>query len=162
MKTNILVQYSGGGYDGCIWEWNFFYIDEYGVFNDIYSSGCGGIDNLSDAELLIVDDKSTTFVYDMSNEDDIKTFSNENHAWNVQQVCRWFEDYNSPCAVFFAVCSVCGNHVDDDMRIEGQEIMCYECYSIGECPCCEYYVHEENIVGPVNPDEHHDHEYLNL
>lgn len=30
MKTNILVQYQGGGYDGCIWEWNYFYIDKQG------------------------------------------------------------------------------------------------------------------------------------
>lgn len=57
-------------------------------------------------------------------------------------------------------CSVCDCQIDDDgIIIEGQEIMCYECYSLGQCPCCEYYVGEDNIV-LVEPDEHHDHSYI--
>jgi len=161
MKTNILVQYRGGGYGGCIWEWNFFYIDEFGVFNDIYSSGCSGIDNLPDAEQLIINNKNGTYIYDMSKEKDIKTFREENHAWNVQAVCRWFEDYNSSCVEFFAVCFVCENEIyADDIVIEGQEIMCHECYFCGQCPCCECYVCEENIIGPVNQDEHYGFDYL--
>lgn len=159
MKTNILVQYSGGGYDGCIWEWNFFYIDEHSAFHNIISSGCSGINNLPDAEQLIIDDKDTTFVYDMNNKQNIELFSAENHAWNVQRIYQWFEDYNSPCAEFFAVCSECGNKAYDDMVIEGQEIMCYECYSIGQCPCCEYYVGGDDII-EVNPNEHHDHTWI--
>lgn len=160
MKTNILVQYSGGGYDGCIWEWNFFYIDEHGVFNDIYSSGCDGIDNKQDAIELIEQDESTTFVYDMSNEQDIETFSKENHAWNVQRLCQWFEDYNSPCAEFFAVCSECGDQVNsDDLVMENETLRCYECHSIGTCPCCDDYVGDTEIV-EVNPDEYYDFSYI--
>lgn len=160
MKTNILVQYQGGSYDGCIWEWNFFYIDKQEMFHDIQSSGCAGIDNKQDAEQLIEQDTSHTYVYDLDNGQDIETFSRENHAWNVQQVCRWFEDYNSPEAEFFAVCSVCkGKTYADDMIVEGQEIMCYECYSVGQCPCCESYVGDTEIV-EVNPDEHHGHDYI--
>jgi hypothetical protein len=50
---NILVQYKGGGYDGCHWEWNYFVIDWNGEFHNIASSGYKGIDNLTDAiELL--------------------------------------------------------------------------------------------------------------
>ena len=75
MKTNILVQYSGGGYDGCFWEWNFFYVDKQGMFYDIQSSGSAGIDNKQDAEQLIEQGKSSTYVYDLNNEQDIKTFS---------------------------------------------------------------------------------------
>ena len=160
MKTNILVQYQGGGYDGCFWEWNYFYIDKQEVFHDIQSSGCAGIDNKQDAIELIEQDKSTTYVYDLDNEQDIETFSKESHAAHVSGVLRWFEDYNDSEIEFFAVCSVCGGHVDrDDLIVEGQEIICCECYSIGQCPCCEYYVGGDSIV-EVNPDEHHDHEYI--
>lgn len=47
--TFTLVQYKGGGYDGCHWEWNFFYFDSNGKFHDIFSSGHSGLDNEKDA-----------------------------------------------------------------------------------------------------------------
>ena len=43
---NTLVQYKGGGYDGCFWEWNFCYFDKDGVWHDIFSSGRRGCDSL--------------------------------------------------------------------------------------------------------------------
>ena len=160
MKTNILVQYSGGGYDGCIWEWNFFYIDKQETFHDIQSSGCAGIDNKQDAVKLLEQDADHTYIYNLGNEQDIETFSKETHAAHVSGVLQWFENYNSPDAEFFAVCSVCGNYADsDDIIVEGQEIICYECFSIGQCDCCESYVSDAEIV-TVNPDEHHDHNYI--
>jgi hypothetical protein len=112
MKTNILVQYQGGGYSGCFWEWNYFYIDKQGTFHDIYSSGSAGIDNAHDAQEQVNRGISNKcYIYDLSNKQDIKTFNSENHAWNVQRMCQWFEDYNSPCVEFFAVCSVCNDHI---------------------------------------------------
>lgn len=42
MRTNILCQYQGGGYDGCFWEWNYFYIDKQGGFHNIAASGRAG------------------------------------------------------------------------------------------------------------------------
>ena len=41
-KRNSLVQYKGGGYDGCFWEHNYAWIDARGHFHDIYSSGYKG------------------------------------------------------------------------------------------------------------------------
>lgn len=40
---NLLIQYKGGGYDGCFWEWNFAYYDDNKQFHDIHSSGRYGI-----------------------------------------------------------------------------------------------------------------------
>jgi len=40
---NVLVEYQGGGYDGCMWEWNFFLFDEEGEFYCVYASGYAGI-----------------------------------------------------------------------------------------------------------------------
>lgn len=161
MKTNILVQYQGGDYDGCIWEWNYFYIDKQGTFHDIQSSGCDGIDNLQAAQELIEQDKSGTYIYDVGNEQDIITFSKETHAAHVSGVLQWFDNYNDSEIEFFAVCSACKGQISDadDIFIEGTEIICNECYYAGECPCCESYVGDTEIV-QVNPGEHHDFDYI--
>jgi len=159
MKTDILVQYQGGGYSGCFWEWNYFYIDKQGTFHDIQSSGRAGIDNKQDAEQLIEQDASSTYVYDLDNEQDIETFSRETHAVHVSGVLTWFNDNEN--IEFYAMCSACECGIDscDDMVIEDKDILCIECYCTGECPCCESYVGGDNIV-LVNPDEHHDYEYI--
>jgi hypothetical protein len=160
MKTNILVQYEGDGYDGCIWEWNYFYIDKQGVFHDIQSSGCGGIDNLKAAQDMLDSDRPTRYVYDMSNEQEITAFCKESNAAHVTGVLQWFEDNNTGVE-FFAICSACKEHIVscDDICIEGTEIICSECYSIGECICCESHVGETEIV-EVEPDEHYGFDYI--
>ncbi len=159
MKTNILVCYEGGGYSGCYWEWNYFYIDKQGTFHDIHSSGRAGIDNLKDALALIEQDETHTYIYDLSNVQDIKTFSKETHAVHVFGILQWFNDNTD--IEFFAVCSACDGQISDydDTIIEGTEIMCHDCYIAGGCPCCESHVGQESIV-KVNPDEHHDYSYI--
>jgi len=53
VTRNLLVAYHGGGYPGCFWEWNAFWLTPYGSFLDIYSSGRNGIDNIEDAKILM-------------------------------------------------------------------------------------------------------------
>jgi hypothetical protein len=60
--TNILVLYHGGGYDGCIWEWNAFYLDECGEFHNIYASGHDGIKDKEDADALLNSEASDVLV----------------------------------------------------------------------------------------------------
>jgi len=159
MKTNILVQYQGGGYDSCFWEWNYFYTDKQGTFYDIHSSGRDGIDNLKGALALIERDETHTYIYDLSNKQDIKAFSKETHPVHISGVLQWFNDNED--IEFFAVCSACGCRIDscDDMIIEDKDLFCYDCYMAGECPCCESYIGQEGIVR-VNPDEHYDHIWI--
>ena len=160
MKTNILVQYQGGGYSGCFWEWNYFYIDKQGGFHDIQSSGRDGIDNMQDAEQLIEQDKSGTYIYDLSNEQDIEMFSKESHPVHVKGVLQWFEQYNDLEIDFFAICSACECYMDsDDSRIEEKQLLCYECYSAGECSCCESYIGADDII-KVDSDEHNGFDYI--
>ena len=42
VKPNTVVQYKGGGYDGCFWEWNYAYYDGEGDFHNIAASGYRG------------------------------------------------------------------------------------------------------------------------
>lgn len=156
MKKNILVQYDGGGYDGCIWEWNYFYIDTDGKFNDVSSSGTGGIDNLRDATELVEKGKNSfsnrVFVYCLDNEEEMRAFATETACPHVQGVIRWFNNYNSPDAEPFAICSACGCEIEDADEIQLTDIhgcggimstadtlLCSECYSSGLCYCCSEY-----------------------
>lgn len=161
MRTNVLVQYQGGGYDGCFWEWNYFYIDKQGTFHNIQASGYRGIDSLPDALELIEQDKDSTYIYDMSNEQDIETFSKECNSVHVTGVLQWFEDNSDTGVEFFAVCSACGCQISDcsDIVLEGDILLCYECFSVGQCPCCESYVGDTEIV-KVNSDEHYNFDYI--
>ena len=165
LKTNILCQYQGGRYSGCHWEWNYFYIDKQGNFHNIESSGSAGIDNLRDAEQLIEQDKDSTYIYDISNEQNIETFCNESHSVHASGVLQWFNDYNANEAEsfidFFAVCSACKGQISDhdDLIIKDDLLLCWECFSIGECPCCDYYVGDTEIV-KVEPKEHHGFDYI--
>lgn len=161
MKTNILVQYRGGGYSGCFWEWNYFYIDKQGKFHDIQSSGSAGIDNMQDAQELIEQDKLHTYIYDMSNEQDIETFSKECNAIHVTGILQWFEDNPDTGVEFFAICSACGQKIKccEDITLDSDLLLCQDCYWAGYCPCCESYVGDTEIV-KVNPDEHHDLDYI--
>lgn len=154
MKTNILVQYDGGGYDGCIWEWNYFYIDENKGFHDIQSSGSGGITTKL-AAMLLIENKGNSFsnkvyIYHLDNEDDMKTFAKESACPHIQSVVRWFNDYNSPIAEPFAICFQCESKItyaDDILLIDihgcggimstADNLVCPDCYTT--CDCCGEY-----------------------
>lgn len=41
---NHLYGWKSGGYDGCLWERNFGYVDRNGDWTPIYSTGCDGLD----------------------------------------------------------------------------------------------------------------------
>ncbi len=161
MRTNILVQYHGGGYDGCFWEWNYFYIDKQGTFHDIQSSGRAGIDNMQDAQELINKDERHTYIYDMSSEQDIETFCKESNAVHVTGVLQWFEDNPDTGIEFFVVCSACGCKMTDcsEIILSDDKLLCSECYAIGSCSCCESYVGDIEIV-KVEPDEHYGYDYI--
>lgn len=148
MKTNILVQYDGGGYDGCIWEWNFFYIDKDGTFHDIHSSGSGRITTKLVAMLLIENNGNSfsnkVYVYHLDNEDELKDFATETNGGLVKGIVRWFNNRNDPDAEPFAVCKECGTLTSDadEIHVVDAETICYECYGCGTCDCCGEYVGE--------------------
>lgn len=162
MKTNILVQYQGGGYDGCMWEWNFFYIDKQGKFYDIASSGCAGIDNLQDAKKLIEGEPTHLYIYDVSKDEDIAIFSKESNAVHVTGVLQFFNDNIDELDIqFFAVCGECGRQIKycEYIMLEYDILLCHECFLLGECPCCESYVGDTEIV-KVKSNEHNGFDYI--
>jgi len=118
---NILVQYQGGGYDGCFWEWNFFCFDKDGVFHDIFSSGRCGITEKKKALDLLAEENEHTYIYDLTNSANIKEFNDENAKSNIAGMVQWFnEDHADLGYDFFAVCSECCEKIFDydEIRLE--------------------------------------------
>lgn len=168
MKTKLrhtLVQYQGGGYDGCFWEWNFFYIDAEGEFHDIQSSGRAGCSTAEQADKLLAEEANASIddydgppihTYDITKTDDIETFSSESNAVHVLDVLKWFNWYNDPDIEFFAICTECNENIFEDGTLEdyhgcggiamtADALICPDCYSMGTCGCCNEYVGQSGL-----------------
>lgn len=159
MENNILVQYHGGGYDGCFWEWNYFYIDKEGEFHDIFSSGRSGITNKDQALELIAEDERHTYIYHVDNKEEMSDFVKESNPVNILGVAEWFDAYNDPDIEIKVICSDCKQEVDysDGLSLENwhgcggimstaDDLLCSECRCLGSCDCCGEYVGQKEII----------------
>ncbi len=150
MDTNILVQYDGGGYSGCVWEWNFFYIDKDGKFENIFSSGCGGIENQKDAENLVEnngsDFSSKIYIYHLDNENELAELARELNVQLLKMLIEWFNEYNIPNVQPYAICEDCRSKFEnpDDIILRDSELFCYECSYMKSCSYCGEYVGDDN------------------
>jgi hypothetical protein len=138
--TNVLVQYQGGGYSGCVWEWNFFFLDKDGKFHDIFSSGQDGITTQEQADDLVVEQPSNVYFYDVTKESAWQEFSKECHPALVIMVIGWFDDRNFDLGQC-AYCSECDHIADDPIYIPycGEDrIFCDDCYVLGLCDCGQW------------------------
>ena len=160
---NVLVQYQGGGYDGCFWEWNFFFIDGDGNFHDVYSSGINGIVTMDQAQALLdgTDGKGlvdTHYVYDLTDIMAIEEFSRESNAVNVAGVLKWFNDNPQEGIEFFAICSDCNETIMEyeDICLEewhgcggiastADRLLCSDCRNNSTCCCCSEYVGKDGF-----------------
>ena len=149
---NTLVQYHGGGYDGCIWEWNFGYYDEVGEFFSLFhtgSLGCGTKKKM-DEYLLDRKENSDYFLIDMENWEHRKQFAVESNPSHVRGVAIWMErntDYE-----MLGRCDICGEwDCAADMIpecpegcggivIQTTKLVCEDCHSMHTCAHCgEFY-----------------------
>lgn len=144
---NILVQYQGGGYSGCHWEWNYFFLDNNGVFCDIFSSGDDGIRTAEQAKELL-EKCGPFYTYDMTDDKAIEEFSRECNVRNITSVLQWFENNPQDDIEFFVLCSDCGQRQTDvtELSLKPDKLLCFECSAIGTCDCCEEYIGESNII----------------
>ncbi len=149
LKNNTLYQYSGGGYSGNIWEWNFFFIDKDGKFHNIFSSGSAGITDFESAEELVKAD-GTIYAYCLDNEEDLAELVKETHAALVLGLVKWFEENQNN--EVFAVCSDCDHKLfdSDEIHLEDTSFVCCDCHSSGVCDSCCEYVGTDNIHRAVS------------
>jgi len=121
-STHYLVQYKGGGYDGCFWEFNYALIDAPQIkdasrFVDIASSGRYGCTTLD--ELRQIPDRKSQkehWVYDLTDPDAVAEFDRESAPEHVFGVAAWLythEDYKE--LAFMPTCDNCGEGIDDEI-----------------------------------------------
>ncbi len=81
MDKHILVKYAGGGYEGCVWEWNYFVIDRQGVFHNIVVTGRNGIETEEAVEEGL--DGTEHYIYQLDCEEAIDVFQSRSNAGHV-------------------------------------------------------------------------------
>jgi len=155
---NVLVQYSGGGYEGCFWEWNFFAYDVNGNFHNVFSSGRNGVTNAVDADIYLSDPQYAAdcdyYIYNLDTEKGLKDIATEINSGLVSGLVKWFDQFND-AELFpkwpYALCNKCGDELTDpddiyleDFRgaggteIQANSIICPDCHTCCD-KCGEYY-----------------------
>jgi len=135
LRRNTLIQYTGGGYDGCHWEWNLAYFDKCGKFHNVHATGRKGAETLKRLEERLADD--TFYEYDLSTEEGRAEFVTEVNSSLVLGVAQWLRQHVGIELV--AECGECGREfsaaemVGGDYRGQGgivsaaYELLCREC-----------------------------------
>ena len=164
IKSNTLITYQGGGYDGCIWEWNFCLFDNEGEFHNIYSSGCYGCDTEQKMIEFMNDEHNinhgTFSIWDLSKKEYgfTNTLMGGTVVSLVKKLNEDFWDYNLiPNEVTYE-CDECKNDVPNmvgdgvscnpvgcgGIVIMNDTKLCNECHSIKTCFNCGEYQGDES------------------
>lgn len=158
---NTVVQYQGGGYSGCLWEWNFAYFNNEGKFQNIHSTGSSGCETLE--QLKAVLGKKETYLYDLTAEG-LEEIQKEVHIDLQKDLAQWI--YDNTEYELYLICGTCENKTSfDDIILEGlqgaggivvehSEMICTDCHSECSCDNCGEY-----SKGDL---EHHEHRELDL
>lgn len=119
--VDTIVQYRGGGYDGCFWEWNYAYFDKRGVFYSLFHSGrdgCPTSQDLAELYAAYADRTDHVYTYDLRRETILPacgepelggwhTFAQECNPEQVIHVGEWFRRYVK--RDYLTTCDECGN-----------------------------------------------------
>jgi hypothetical protein len=160
VKPNTVVQYKGGGYDGCFYEWNYAYYDAKGHFHNIVATGRKGCE--TEEELLnyleIADGVHQEFdLYELDEEGEVERFGRETPISHLLTVGQWLAKETD--VKLTVVCEECeetvevaecdgeGLHGIGGIMLEHDRIICAECHSNGTCFRCGEYVGEDRIDG---------------
>lgn len=169
---NLLVQYKGGCYDGCFWEWNFCYFDKNGKFHDIFSSGIYGINkkNSWDKDIKqyfiekLKENRDDFYFFSTNSEKSLQNFVKEGNLDYIQNVANWFLKNEFDINMFF-ICPNCKQECnvadaistsykgDGGIGIIRLDFVCSDCYYTNQCEDCNEY--DKNLV------ENNDHYYCN-
>tara|TARA_Y100000310_G_C20625590_1_gene785694 strand:- start:182 stop:937 length:756 start_codon:yes stop_codon:yes gene_type:complete len=154
LRASTLICYEGGGYDGCIWEWNFAVIDKNGDFQDIYSSGCSGCETLLKLEAFMEEKSNRYYTYNLDNQD----YSFENvliAGLTAGLVEKLNELYSADLLNHPAVltCDDCKCKTDEGITTDpvgcggivamNSTKLCADCYEAGCCSYCGDYYGDE-------------------
>lgn len=149
-RKNTLVKYEGGGYDGCIWEYNYCYFDQNGTFHNMASTGVFGCPTLEKLDQEYAKrPKEFQFFEVPGGMKDLGEITAVSHMLGI---AKWFVDHdiemNIPvtcdeCGKVFNLCDGgegTGLHGCGGIAMDYDNIICSECESSGTCAYCGEFV----------------------
>lgn len=161
----ILIAYQGGGYDGCIWEWNFCYVNTKWEFEDIAHTGAMGLGDeraflryLDRVDCVCYgreDYGDDVYFFNLNRKKDKKEFGNTVALGMVTTVARWLY-FKKEIDGIGTNCRDCGEFIDlswpsdcynfVDARSMGgivhayTNVLCDECYMVLTCRDCGEFI----------------------
>jgi hypothetical protein len=164
-KPGTLVTYKGGGYDGCVWEWNTFLVGKDNEVFDVYSSGHSGVfgraakpKEFRYGQFLTAVEEADS-VLDLNTDEGRKEI-NGYIACYAYGIARKLEDLEEGYLVTLKCCE-CGRYVDcteDAMFDHGYDrgnggvgvvndhLVCTDCYCSLECNNCGGRASEDSLI----------------
>lgn len=171
-----LIAYKGGGYSGCLWEWNYGFVNHTGFFINIVASGRKGCESAPKMEEFLIDNDSRRYyLYDVTDEDEWSEFvnnHNEGHVINITYALNngalsrgsgtagpseGIDGIPSDRYELTWPCDFCGDETAygypaghegaGGTRIQATLKVCEECYFHHKCVYCgEFYRDVEDFV----------------
>lgn len=154
MKNKLLI-YMGGGYAGCLWEWNTCLInEETKEITDVCSSGRNAI--LDYEDYLKCDPEYIEGQYNLDSKKSMEQLVKD--GWNPSVLLGTLRGLSNldNLGEFYVVCEECGQHIyyADDARSTGSQgcgglascstgIRCYECNNMYSCHWCGEWIGQE-------------------
>ena len=110
-KPHSLVQYDGGGYDGCISELNYAWFDAGGRFHDIYSSGYLGCNSLAKLKAAYANRPGDFDIYRLDNPTEAERCADETPISHLLGIAQWLDEH-APGIMLLPKCDECGERFD--------------------------------------------------
>lgn len=146
---NVIVQYKGGGYDGCIWEMNYALFDADGKYIDVYSSGVGAKCEKETRDLVEHGpgryDEVWLYKLDQEGLNALRRFE-VTTAFQMMTFLIESEECNIGDWAPMLRCSECGEYFDEfilenwhgigGIKSTADLLLCPECYLNGVCERC--------------------------
>jgi hypothetical protein len=156
-RADALIAYKGGGYSGCIWEWNYALFDSDGTFYSLRDSGRKGCSSEDELREYIDEcnrgvSAESVYFYDLYDEDSVREFSEHHNAGHVVNLVRELNDTYEYKITF--ECDLCERDIRDG-RLAGRTgaggtrtkmtiKVCDDCYASHECRNCHTFYRDNS------------------
>lgn len=157
-KPHMLVQYKGGLYEGCFWEWNYAYLTPKGEFVNLGCSGLNGCETLKKLEDYYLHKAAGDFcLYDLNDKESLVEVSDDFPVDHLIGVANKLKEAGHPVD-FQPKCDECELRFSIELATPGalagaggvhtshQEIICQECQERYTCCDCGEYVGSDGMA----------------
>lgn len=158
MKPNTVIQYKGGGYDGCFWEWNYGFVNPNGQFEDISSTGHFGCPTAEKMARHIQIERDFE-LFCLDNPEDRDRLGRTCPISHLMGLSQWFTKRDTEFLIEVE-CDCCGEKVRvQQMRGENPhgiggimseygDFVCFDCDSQYSCHYCGEFMGKNHEFDP--------------